>query len=75
MQMSVTVDDCRDYFIKTTGINDARINSISLCVGWKRNINGYPVYQDIKPMTRLNFPNESLIDLRKGIHIDYSVYF
>lgn len=75
MQMSITTSDIRDYFIATTGINDARINSISLCLGWKKTISGHPVYQDIRPMTRLNFPNETLIDLRKGIHIDYSVYF
>lgn len=75
MQMSVTPDDCRDSFIQTTGINDARINSISLCTAWAKSINGYNVYQDIRPATKLNFPNECLIDLKKGIDIDYSVYF
>ena len=75
MQMSVTPDDCRDYAIETTGIKDARINSISLCTAWIKTIGGYPVYQDIRPITRLNFPNECLIDLNKGISIDYSVYF
>ena len=75
MQMSVTPDDCRDYFIETTGINDARINAISLCAAWYKQIGDYQVYQDIRPMTRLNFPNECLIDLNKGITIYYSVYF
>lgn len=75
MQMSITPDDCRDYFIETTGINDAKINSISLCTAWYKIIDGFPVYQDIRPITRLNFPNECLIDLNKGITIDYSVYF
>jgi hypothetical protein len=75
MQMSVTPSDCRDYFIATTGVNDARINTISLCTAWYKEINGYNVYQDIRPVTKLNFPNECLIDLKKGIDIDYSVYF
>ena len=75
IQMTVTPDDCRDFFIENTGINDARINSISLCTGWYKTINTYPVYQDIRPITRLNFPNECLIDLNKGITITYLVYF
>jgi len=75
MQMSVTPYDCRDYFIATTGVNDARINTISLCTAWAKEINGYSVYQDIRPVTKLNFPNEALIDLKKGIDIDYSIYF
>jgi hypothetical protein len=75
MGMSITPDDCRDGFIDTTSINDARINTISLCTAWAKTIGGYPVYQDIRPVTKLNFPNECLIDLRKGIDITYSVYF
>lgn len=75
MTMSIDKFDCRDYFIATTGIKDARINTISLCTAWYRVIDGYRYYQDIRPITRLNFPNESLIDLRKGIDIEYYVYF
>jgi len=75
MQMSVTPADCRDNFIASTGINDAKINTISLCTAWAKVIDGYNVYQDIRPVTKLNFPNECLIDLKKGIDIDYSVYF
>ena len=75
MTMSVTKDDCRDYFIETTGINDARINTISLCTAWAKTIGSYTYYQDIRPVTKLNFPNESLINLRKGIDINYQVFF
>ena len=75
MGMSITKDDCRDYFIATLGINSARINTISLCTGWKRRVDGFDYYQDIRPITKLNFPNEPLIDLRKSIDITYQVYF
>lgn len=75
MSMSITKDDCRDFFIATTGINDARINTISLCTAWKKTIDEYDYYQDIRPITKLNFPNEPLIDLRKGMDITYQVYF
>ena len=73
--LSITKDDCRDYFINTTGINDARFNCLSLCMAWKDVVDGYTYYQDIRPITRLNFSNESLIDLSKGIDIIYHVYF
>jgi hypothetical protein len=75
MTMSITKDDCRDYFIKTVGINSARVNTISLCTAWKRVVDGFNYYQDIRPVTKLNFPNEPLIDLRKSIDITYQVYF
>lgn len=75
MQMSITPDDCRDFFIASTGINDAKVNTISLCTGWAKAFSGFNVYQDIRPVTKLNFPNEALIDLKKGIDINYSMYF
>lgn len=75
MQLSISKSDCRDYFISTTGINDARINCISICTGWPKEVNGITVYQDIRPVTRLNFPNESLIDTEKSITYSYSIYF
>ena len=75
LEFSITKDDCRDFFIATTGINDARINCLSICTAWPKTIDGFTYYQDIRPVTRLNFPNEPLIDLRKGIDITYQIYF
>lgn len=78
LNLSITKDDCRDFFIfgnNGTTINDARINTISLCMAWKYEKDGNTYYQDIRPVTRLNFPNEPLIDLRKSISIAYSIYF
>ena len=75
MQLKITKEDCRDYFIATTGINDARINSISLLTAWKKTIDGYDYYQDIRPLTELHFPNEPLIDMTKGLDIIYQIYY
>jgi hypothetical protein len=81
MQMSISKDDCRDFFFYGTGLNDARINSISLCTGYIKTDGmlsesvSNAEYMNIRPVTRLNFPNESLIDLRKSITISYSIYF
>lgn len=75
MNFVITKEDYRDYFRATTGINDARINSISLCTAWYTTSGGYTWYQDITPFTQLNIPNEPLIDLTKGIDVLYHVYF
>ena len=75
VRLKITKEDCRDFFIATTGINDARINTISLLTAWAKTIDGQVYYQDIRPLTKLNFPNESLIDTTKGIDIVYHIYY
>lgn len=75
LNLKVTKDDCRDFFMATTGINDARINSISLLTAWAKEIDGQIYYQDIRPLTKLHFPNEVLIDTSKGLDIIYHIYY
>lgn len=75
MKMSITRRDCRDFFIAHSGINDAKINTISLCTAYPKDYNGNVYYQNIKPLTRLNFSNESLIDQTKGIDIIYDLFY
>jgi len=73
--LTVTKDDGRDYFINTTGINDGRFNTLELCLGWYRVIGGYSYYQDIRPCTRINFPNKYFSDLGAAWDIVYQLYF
>lgn len=75
IKMSLLRADCRDYFIATTGIVDARINTISLLTAVPKTVNGYTYYQNIRPLTKLNFPNEPLIDLTKGIDFIYQIFY
>ena len=75
MKMSITKEDCRDFFIATSGINDAKVNSISLLVAYPKTYNGKTYYQGIRPITRYNFSSEPLSDLTKGIDIVYDLYF
>lgn len=75
IKMSINKRDCRDFFVATTGINDARINTISLLTAVPKTINGYTYYQNIRPITKLNFNNESLIDETKGIDIIYQIFY
>lgn len=75
LKMSVTNRDCRDYFVATTGINDAKVNSISLLSAVEKQMDGYIYYQNIRPVTKLNFNNISLIDETVGIDITYQIFF
>ena len=75
LNLSITKEDCREFFDSTTGISAAKINTISLLTAVPKVINGYTYYQGIRPLTKLNFPNESLIDTTKGIDITYHIYY
>ena len=76
LKMSVSATDCREYFQRRTGVNDSKVNTISLCtaVPYVRD-NDKIEYLDIRPFTRFNFPNEALIDTSKGIDITYYLYY
>ena len=75
INLKITEEECREWFINTVGINEARINTISLCTAWKKEINGKQYYQDIRPLTKYNMPNEQLIELSKGLDIVYQIYY
>lgn len=72
--LKVTKEDIRDYFTATVGIDSAKINSVSLCYAWPQEVDGHLYFNDIRPMTKLNIPNEPMIDITKGIDIIYHVY-
>lgn len=76
LKMSITTTDCREYFNSITGTNSSKINTISLCtaVPYLDSANQL-YYQDIRPLTKFNFPNEALIDTSKGIDITYYLYY
>lgn len=73
--LKITKEDCREFFNATTGPNTARINCIQLLTGWAKTIDGIKYYQDIRPLTKLHFPLESLIDITKSIKIIYHLYY
>lgn len=84
LKMSIDPSDCREYFRAINANNSARINTISLCTAIPYEAtdhsgpgtgNKYKYYRDIRPFTKFNFPNESLIDSSKGIEISYFLYF
>ena len=77
LKLKVNKDDCRDWFYCGSGINDSRLNTVSLlfCYPTIDEETGYTYYQDIRPLTKYNFPNESLIDPSKGLDITYHLFY
>lgn len=75
IKMSITNKDCREFFANHEGLDRARINSISLLSAVETEIDGYKYYQEIRPVTKLNFPTEALVDETKGIDIIYSLFY
>lgn len=74
LNLKITKDDIRDYFVATVGIDEAKINSITLCYAYPVEEDGHLYFKDIHPLTKLNIPNEQLIDVTKGIEIIYHIY-
>lgn len=74
LNLKITKEDMRDYFIATVGIDEAKINTISLCTAYPVAENDYLYFKEIRPLTKLNIPNEALIELTKGIEIIYHIY-
>jgi hypothetical protein len=88
VHLKVTREDCRDFFIAHKGLENAKINQLSLVSGWKRPIervrlddNGnnittnIDVYSQIRPFSVVNIPTEILSDPEKSINIVYTLYF
>lgn len=75
LHFSIEPEDCREWFRETTGINDARINTFSLCTAWAKSFNGQIYYQDIRPLTKYNLSNENLISTTKGISCSYDLFY
>ena len=76
LSLKITKADVRDYFSATVGIDQARINTISLCSAYpvKGDDDDFIYFKEIRPITKLNFPNEPFIDVTKGIDIIYHIY-
>lgn len=75
-RLRITRQDFRDYFEQVTGWDNALINTISLLFAWYDDtIDDYIWYQQVVPFSKLNIPNEWLVDLGKAIDIIYRVYF
>ena len=88
LHLKITKDDCREFFITHKGIESAKINQVSLVYGWEKEVEvtkldnmgnlktgKYQYFQDIRPFSILNIPNEIISNLEKSLSIVYTLYF
>jgi len=78
LKLKIPKEDAREFFINSVGaggIENARVNTIMLMTGWPKIYGSYNYYEDIRPLTKLNFPTEYLIDETKGLDITYHIYY
>ena len=74
---SVDNEDGRDWFDYTSGINDGKFNCLELCMAWANvDLNdGYTYFQDVRPITRLNFTDKDLAEKDASWEIKYDLIF
>lgn len=88
LHLKITKDDCREFFITHKGIENAKINQISLVSAWTKTVEvtkldslgnmktgTYEYFQDIRPFSIVNIPNEIISNLEKSLSIIYTLYF
>lgn len=88
LHLKITKDDCRDFFITHKGIENAKINQISLVTAWTKQVEVtkldssgnsktavYEYFQDIRPFSLINIPNEIISNHEKSLSIVYSLFF
>lgn len=75
LRLKILKGEARAFFRATSGIDTARVNTISLCTAWPKLIDGKVYYQSIRPLTRYNFPSIPLIDPELGLDIKYDLFF
>lgn len=76
--LNISREDLRDYFDQVIGWENARVSTISLCYAWYADgldPNNYRWYQQIIPMTKLNFSFRLLHDLTGSLRFNYRIYF
>ena len=74
VNLKISDKECRSLF-NQVGSDVKRINSISLLTARKKVVNNVPYYYNIRPLTKLNFTNEFLVEGNKSLDITYNIYY
>jgi hypothetical protein len=76
LQLKISADDIREYYRSTEGLEQARINELSLYVGYQPDhATGVWVdYLAVEAFSKLTFNNEPLDDETKELNIIYRIY-
>jgi len=87
LHLKLTTEDCREFFIAHNGLEQSRINQISLVYAWTKTITrtklnssnvsvtrDYEVLQQVRPFSVCNIPTQRLEDRKQSISIIYTLY-
>lgn len=87
LHLKITKDDCREFFITHNGLEEAKINQLSLVSGWTKTVSktkldasgnfttkDYEILQQVRPFSLCNFPTEILSSREKSLNIIYTLY-
>lgn len=88
LHLKITNEDCREFFITHKGLENAKINQISLVSGWEKTVEvtkldragnmitkSIEYFQDVRPFSVINIPNEILSERSKSVSCLYTLYF
>lgn len=75
LKLSVTSTEAREWFKYKFNSSNPYVNTISLVQGWYVMVGGMKYYKDLHPVTKLNFPTESLREGTKGLDITYHIFY
>ena len=75
LSLKISKEECREFFVATSSLAEARINTIQLLTAWYTEKDGVKTFQNIQPLTKLNISTESLSDETKGLDIIYHIYY
>ena len=87
LHLKLTSEDCREFFIAHNGLEQSRINQISLVYAWTKTVSrtklntsnvqttrDYDVLQQIRPFSICNIPTQKLEDRKQSISKIYTLY-
>ena len=88
LHLKITKDDLREYFITHKGLENAKLNQISLVSAWTETVKiekldrtgslvakDIEYFRDIRPFSLVNLATEIMSDPSKSISILYTLYF
>ena len=74
LELKITTEDIREFFIATETIDNARINELALYYAYKEDLGVWSDYYAIECFSKITFNNISFVELNKQMDIVYRIY-
>ena len=76
VQLKITADDFRDWYLVNDTIGNCHINTLSLLTAHRvTRSDGFTYFENVKPLTQTNFSNDWYNDLTKSSLILYQIFY